>query len=57
MKSKPFITNNDGVACICASVETDNDITIGGKDVNDLSLALIAPLQSDNAVIHRNTCL
>jgi hypothetical protein len=52
MKSEFLITNNDSVACVCTPVETDDDITIGGKDVNDFSLALIAPLQSDNAIIH-----
>ena len=57
MKSELLITNNDGVACICTSVETDDDITISGEDVNDFPLALIAPLQSDNAIIHCNTCL
>jgi hypothetical protein len=52
MKGKFLISDNNRMTCVCTPVKSHDDVTIGGKDVNNLSLAFVAPLQSDNTVIH-----
>ena len=36
-----------GMACIVSALRTDNNLSAGSKNVNDLSLSLIAPLYAD----------
>jgi hypothetical protein len=40
------------VAGIGATLETCNDIVVGSQKVNDLSFALIAPLQTKQYIYH-----
>ncbi len=42
----PFV--DDGMPCVVAALETDNDIRRGRQDIGDLPLALIAPIGPDN---------
>jgi hypothetical protein len=43
-----LITHNHGVPRIRSSVVANNHIVIGGKQIDDLAFAFIAPLQADD---------
>jgi len=44
---------NNGVTRVVAALAADHDVRLGGQDIDDLSLALIAPLGTDqNCVRH-----
>jgi hypothetical protein len=38
---------NNSMAGVVTALASDNDIGVGGKDVDDLSLPFIAPLRAD----------
>jgi hypothetical protein len=38
---------DDGVAGVVAAVVADNDVVLGGQEVDDFTLGLIAPRQAD----------
>ena len=48
MADKLFAINHHGMAGIVSALKTDDRPCIGGQKVNDLSLALIAPLGTDD---------
>jgi hypothetical protein len=39
---------HDGMACIASALITRDNIGLGGKVINDFSLAFVTPLGSDN---------
>ena len=51
--------NLDGVPCIVAALETDDNLALGTEHVDNLALALVAPLSADdNCIGHKyTTCL
>jgi hypothetical protein len=51
MQYKFFIVYNDRMACITATLVSDNNIERLRKYINDLPLALVTPLQTNEAVI------
>jgi len=42
------LVNNDGVAGVGASVESSADVVVLGQDVDELALALVAPLGTED---------
>jgi hypothetical protein len=52
MQCKFRIADYNRMAGICSAAVTHHYVILIGKDINDLALALIAPLQTYNAGIH-----
>jgi hypothetical protein len=52
VQSKPTVADDNGMTGIGATVIPDHDVAVFGKDVYDLALALVAPLQSHDTTIH-----
>ena len=48
MKLEGVAINDDGVAGIVSTVETDHVIGFTGKEISDLSFAFVAPLGANN---------
>jgi hypothetical protein len=44
MQDKFLIVYDDGVACVIAALEADNDIGLSGKYIYYLSLPFVPPL-------------
>src|SRR5207237_10608628 len=41
--------HDDGVTGVAAALEADDEVRLLGQDVDDLALALVAPLDADDA--------
>jgi hypothetical protein len=52
MQSEFVTIYDNSMAGIGASIISNDDVAVLGKDINNLAFALIAPLQSDNTRIH-----
>jgi len=48
MEFESNTVDNDGVASIVAAVEADHVVRFTGKEIGDLSFALVTPLGADN---------
>jgi len=52
MKGKATIPDDHSVPGVGTASEPDHHVAPLGKDVNDLALAFVAPLQSNHADVH-----
>jgi hypothetical protein len=52
VKGEFAVADNYGMTRICAAAVSNDDVALFRKDIDDLALAFIAPLQSRNAAIH-----
>jgi hypothetical protein len=52
VQGKLAVTYDYGMAGIRTAVIPHDNIAVLGENINNLAFALIAPLQSDNAIIH-----
>ncbi|VTR65111.1 conserved hypothetical protein [Desulfosarcina cetonica] len=48
MADELFTVDHHGVAGVIAALETNDDIRIGGQQIDNFSLSFIAPLRPDN---------
>ena len=51
MQDRLFSVDDEGVAGIIAALKSDYDIRVLGEEVDDLTLALISPLSSDDSYV------
>ena len=51
MQDRLFSVDDEGVAGIIAALKSDYDIRVLGEEVDDLALALISPLSSDDSYV------
>src|SRR6185295_8904175 len=58
MQDVPLVPDIDGVAGVMAALIAGNAVEIGGKDVDDFALSLIAPLDTNDCeVLFHYRCL
>ena len=48
MKFEGVAIDNDGMAGVVAAVKTDHVVRFAGKEIGNLSLALVTPLGADD---------
>src|SRR5207248_665815 len=51
MQHMTLTAEDDRVACVVAALIARDDVEVSGKDIDDLALALVSPLQADDCEI------
>jgi hypothetical protein len=52
VQGKSFFSDDNGVSCVCTAAVANDYIAVFGKDIDDLALTLIPPLQTNHTAVH-----
>jgi hypothetical protein len=52
VQSKSFVSDDNGVSGVCTAAVANDYIAVFGKDIDDFTLTLIPPLQTNHTAVH-----